>query len=387
MRSNSTFLFLLFTIVTLLSCNFKSSDRLQNRTLENIPQNFEVKQKVVFEKDLPGLFIQVPAFQYVLSLKIYIENSKKTELFWTTEKNVKDSLSDQLHKIQLDCPQSVFTLEINIFGTNRQLLYSDLIHVDKKNGSNNIYLEDEQKNVLMDHQVKIGTKNKLCYAGESDLNVLFFPDKLLPAPPPYSQNEGYFNPFEPSSTESKSVKNFDFFLFDRIGTYYIYTNENQDYGIFISVFDKDFPAVSQIKDLILATRFITKNEEYKKLLNSDNPKTSLDEFWLARNKNESEAKQLIKSYYNRVKEANRLFSFAKEGWKTDLGMIFIIFGRPAIVRKYSDKLIWYYTHDQGRNPVEFVFTYKFGQTVLERFENFREPWNAEILKWRMGKPE
>ena len=80
------------------------------------------------------------------------------------------------------------------------------------------------------------------------------------------------------------------------------------------------------------------NEEYKKLLNAENPKTVLDEFWLSRNKNESEAKQLIKTYYNRAKEANRLFSYAKEGWKTDMGMIFIIFGRPAMVKKFSNKI-------------------------------------------------
>ena len=387
MKNNLTPFFLLFFAMLFSACNFNSSERLQNRTFENLPQNFEVKHKVIFENKTPNILIQVPAFQYFLTLKVFITNEKKKELIWTSEKEINDSISECLHKFKLDCNESDFVLEVNVFSTNRQLLYSDLSLVNNKNGQNTIYLLDENENYLIDDNVKIDTKYRIISTEQSDCNISYFSSGLSPAPPPYSQNEGFFNPKEAEVTEKLELKNRDFFQFNRTGTYYIYTNDNQENGVFVSVFHKDFPIISQLKDLILATRFITKNEEYKKLLNAENPKTVLDEFWLSRNKNESEAKQLIKTYYNRAKEANRLFSYAKEGWKTDMGMIFIIFGRPAMVKKFSNKIIWYYSQSAGRGPVEFVFENRFGQAVLERSENYRDAWNAEILKWRMGKLE
>ena len=72
------------------------------------------------------------------------------------------------------------------------------------------------------------SKFRLISSDQSNLNIRFFSTNLSPAPPPYSQNEGYFNPIESESAEKIQLRNNDFFLFNRIGTYYIYTNDNQD---------------------------------------------------------------------------------------------------------------------------------------------------------------
>ena len=51
------------------------------------------------------------------------------------------------------------------------------------------------------------------------------------------------------------------------------------------------------------------------------------------------AKELIKNYYGRLQHANLFFTSYLEGWKTDRGMIFMIFGeRTNAVR--GQKLVF-----------------------------------------------
>lgn len=59
--------------------------------------------------------------------------------------------------------------------------------------------------------------------------------------------------------------------------------------------------------------------------------------------------ELMEKYYGRIKNANQMFStIHKEGWKTDMGMIYIIYGEPDHVETHPFELeqkpyqVWYY---------------------------------------------
>lgn len=87
-------------------------------------------------------------------------------------------------------------------------------------------------------------------------------------------------------------------------------------------------------------------------------KERFDQFWKERDPSPRTKKnEAFIDFYSRVLYANQNFSSYAEGWLTDMGMIFIIFGPPSSVDRqsnFSDNrrvVIWRY----GNNNLEFVF--------------------------------
>ena len=71
----------------------------------------------------------------------------------------------------------------------------------------------------------------------------------------------------------------------------------------------------------------------------------------------TERNELMEEYYNRVAYANKHFSHYLDGWKTDMGMVYIIFGTPSNIERHPFDIdakpyeVWtYYEHSR-----EFVF--------------------------------
>ncbi|MFM7815054.1 MAG: GWxTD domain-containing protein, partial [Flavobacteriales bacterium] len=87
---------------------------------------------------------------------------------------------------------------------------------------------------------------------------------------------------------------------------------------------------------------------------------------------------------------NHAFTTYTEGWKTDRGMIHIIFGNPQHIDRSAQQEVW----DYGENPqigiVRFVFKRKpspFSDDVyvLQRSTDYRYAWERLVLLWRQGK--
>ena len=71
----------------------------------------------------------------------------------------------------------------------------------------------------------------------------------------------------------------------------------------------------------------------------------------------TERNELMEEYFGRVAYANKSFSHYIEGWRSDMGMVYIIFGPPSNVERHPFDIgekpyeIWTY-YQQNR---EFVF--------------------------------
>ena len=387
LAKKSKYLLLFFLLLFLTAFESVFAQKLHHRELTLFSKNFELKYKCIFENDRPYLIVAAPAYNYRLGLKVYTDYSSKPNLVWQSEPEFRDSISETVHKIPLEFELNDFALEIKVVNSNKQLLFHDIAYVSASDVNTQLYITDADGLPLLRNYLKEDDFFKISHNKSSVLNfsVAYFSEEAIPAPPPASKNNGYFNPQNQVVSQNFTVIRARELKLSEKGIFYIQTDSTATEGIFISYFGEDFPALSNVNELVLATRYITKNEEYEKMTTSPNMKAALDEYWLSRNKNEQEAKRLISLYYNRMKEANRFFTYAKQGWKTDMGMIYTIFGKPQIVRKYADKTIWYYSHDVGRDPVEFVFLRYKNQFLLDRSGTLKEPWNAEIIKWRLGK--
>ena len=71
--------------------------------------------------------------------------------------------------------------------------------------------------------------------------------------------------------------------------------------------------------------------------------------------------EIMIEYYNRIKIANERYSHYTEGWKTDMGMVFIIYGNPSVIDRHpfeSDSKpyeIWTY-YDINRQYIFVDYT-------------------------------
>lgn len=151
-----------------------------------------------------------------------------------------------------------------------------------------------------------------------------------------------------------------------------------------------FPVMRDLDEMIRATRYIAKRDEYQTMRTARDPKRALDEFWLQFGEDPEEARQLIATYYGRVREANVHFSGLKEGWCTDRGMVHIIFGHADRVRRDRIGETWIYGDEGDVNALVFRFSRRergddFNAFDLERYPGFRSPWEAMVGSWRRGK--
>ncbi|CUU04571.1 GWxTD domain-containing protein [Candidatus Thermokryptus mobilis] len=107
------------------------------------------------------------------------------------------------------------------------------------------------------------------------------------------------------------------------------------------------------------------------------------EFWRKKDPTPNTLKnELMEEYYGRVKYANEHFSHYIEGWKTDMGMVYIIFGPPSSVDRHPFDIdskpyeIWYYYEINRR----FIFLDETGFGDYRLITPLWDEWTKNI--WR-----
>ena len=183
----------------------------------------------------------------------------------------------------------------------------------------------------------------------------------------------------------------DSILLSESGLYYFHLAESQ-LGQSVIVNDSQYPKVSQVDDLIESLVYLAAEEEYSKMSTSFAKKDLFDEFWLNNTKSEDKARRAIKEYYKRVKNANLLFTTYKEGWKTDMGMIYIVFGPPSKVFVKDTGIMWIYNKTFELPRVSFFFNhmntaFTDQHFVLERKLEYQNLWFRTVDLWRSGKKD
>ncbi len=89
--------------------------------------------------------------------------------------------------------------------------------------------------------------------------------------------------------------------------------------------------VDNIDEAVEQLRYIAYSDELKKLNKSkdDKKEENFRAFWARRDPTpETSKNELMDEYYRRVKYANDKFGTWQNGWKTAMGMIFVLFGPP-----------------------------------------------------------
>ena len=152
--------------------------------------------------------------------------------------------------------------------------------------------------------------------------------------------------------------------------------------------EDDYPQFSQLVNLSGPLIYISTRQEAERLALAKGNKKAFDRVVLAIASDTERARRLMRNYFRRVELANRYFTSYKEGWKTDRGMVYIIFGKPDVVFKFNDREVWNYDNDQFKISLTFTKSSSLfdpDNFVLIREKKFENTWYEVIDLWRNAR--
>jgi GWxTD domain-containing protein len=166
------------------------------------------------------------------------------------------------------------------------------------------------------------------------------------------------------------------FSFDKKGLYLVQQDTTSAEGVAFRV-ERDYPKLGTLETLAGPLVYICSKQEYEKITQAGNDKKKFDQVILSIVGNAERARTFMRGYFNRVEWANIYFSSYKEGWKTDRGMTFIVFGVPNEVYLFDDREVWEYKNDNSKLRFQFVKSptvFDPDNYVLIRDKKFTDDW-------------
>lgn len=298
-------------------------------------------------------------------------------------------------KIKIAAGSKLF-MDISVFDTNSGRRALQTLYVAKENifSAQNFEVEVPGKGLFVNPYFSTNTGLFLRHERRQDAEKLFvdfFKRSVAPAAPPYSlEGEETFK-YAPDSTFMLNKKQDRFELVaDRNGFYHCRIDTSQRDGITFFYFYRGFPEVDNYAKMIECARYIMTAEEFNSAMNASNKKEAADKFWLGFAGSPDRARTLIATWYGRIKEANIYFSSYTEGWKTDRGMIYTVFGPPKNIYKTSQSESWVYGDERSPHALTFLFTklsnpFTENDFTLSRNISYKNSWFMAVDMWRQGR--
>ena len=220
--------------------------------------------------------------------------------------------------------------------------------------------------------------------------MAWFPNTFKLCSPPYqmSVNKDFILP-TPDSIRVKLICDTCFFTMNHASILHIYRDSIGN-GKTIFNFSDHYPSFVRPSELLQPLRMLNSQKEFNELNILADKKEAVDRFWLNASGNVSRARELIRVFYTRAMLANTYFTSYTEGWKTDRGMIYIIFGLPTTIYKASTIEQWIYGTPQSPKVLVFNFIKKpnpftDNHYVMERNEAYKISWLQAVDTWRNGR--
>lgn len=168
---------------------------------------------------------------------------------------------------------------------------------------------------------------------------------------------------------------------------FVQTDSSSNSGCSFLTVSPYFPKFRRVDDLAKTVLYLCKTEEYDAIQNAKEKKKAFDRFWISVIVSPDRARSVLKRYYHNVTLANSLFTDYKEGWRTDRGMILIIYGYPKEVTRTDEEEIWTYSINGKKQNFNFAKVpnlFVQHHYVLVRDKDLSKVWLNEVGKWRKG---
>lgn len=319
---------------------------------------------------------------------LYVDSAYLTDsIYFNTEKTI-------IHDIVLPLKtkgEFLFSAQVTDENNSKEAEFFLVINKGDLNFRENFYISGEGGQMILGDRISVSQPFRLnSFANEgAGLYVRYYHRQFPIALPPFAVDNS--EPFDYSADSTFRLDyqkgSTDLLKLEKKGFYHFQTDTTDKQGFTIFVNDPDFPRLSLPQHILEPLRYISTSREYEQLSAYENPKLAVDSFWLVHAGLETRAKSLISKYYNRVQEANNLFTSYLEGWKTDRGMIYIVFGPPNHVFRATNTENWTYGEISRPQSLRFSFVrvnnpFTNNDFSLLRNPQYKEFWFNSVEIWR-----
>ena len=258
------------------------------------------------------------------------------------------------------------------------------------------------KNELFSPVTRLDEYVNLVYArGHVDSLFIWFykPFKEVPDPPAMLLPEKTLD-YDPKQVVALPYSDTLPMMFPKEGIYLCSVDRNIKDGFTFLNLGTTYPKLTTPDVMIEPLAYLASQDEMTELKSAQKPKAALDEFWIKCAGNVDKARELLRIYYTRVLYSNHYFTSYMEGWRSERGMIYIIYGPPDKVYKTTEGESWGYKKPvikskwSGRFTVTdsyLFFIFKKRQSVfsdndfyLSRSETLVTFWDKAVASWRKG---
>ena len=302
----------------------------------------------------------------------------------------------RLYTINFKIPrQGSFLLSCTIVDLNKKVSEEYFISIDHESSLSrpNFFVSSIQREVpLFRNYLAASDSFHIKYNDPTvgKLVVRYYHRNFLLAAPPFSFDTHADFDYLPDSTFTVDNDDSIPLNFPKEGFYHFLADTSSRQGLTLFRFKGGFPSVTTPEQMIESTRYLTSKKEFEEINASSGRKAAVDKFWLDIGGNPDRTRQLIKKYYSRIQESNHLFSSYTEGWRSDRGMIYIIFGSPNFVYKNSVSENWIYGQPNNAMSLNFFFTkvnnpFTNNDFTLSRAPIYESSWYRAVEYWRQGR--
>jgi len=351
----------------------------------------------------------VPTAEVQLNVKLYNLNQAKA-LADTALLNLSIIKVTGKPEYVFDVPLTVekgndYLAEVKILDRLRLLVSQSFVQFNTKSYNNryNFRMQGHfDKNELFSPILRIDEYINLVYSrGHIDsLFVSFYkPFREVPYPPSMLLPEKTLD-YDPLKVVAIPYSDTLPMMFPKEGIYLCSVDRSINEGFTLLNLGLTYPKLTTPEVMIEPLVYLANQDEMAELKTAAKPKAALDEFWIKCGGNVDKSRELIRIFYTRVLYSNYYFTSYMEGWRSERGMIYIIYGPPDKVYKTSDGESWGYKKPVikskwgGRFTVTdsyLFFNFKRRENVfsdndffLSRSETLITFWDKAIASWRKG---
>ncbi len=287
---------------------------------------------------------------------------------------------------------AISTVKIDLRDNNRGLMVQKFIELDRRNHncrqfftvrrSDSDFTMDGDKlsegPYLIDHN-----------SGKYSRAMVKYYNRDFPiAPPPFSVEADKVFDLTPDSTFQIQLGVPISFSAD--GFYHIQVIDSLKQGLTLFRFNPDFPFVKKLDHMIAPLRILNSKSEFNKISEAEDLKIAIDRFWLKIAGDRRRAKDLIAKFYGRVQDANSYFTSHVDGWKTDRGLVYLVYGPPNTLYKNSQSEIWIYGEEGHVSSLNLTFLkmqnpFTDNDYKLDRSPIYKNSWYQAVDSWRQGR--
>jgi GWxTD domain-containing protein len=351
----------------------------------------------------------VPMALLYVSVQVFNLSQGKTLVdtaFYNLDIVREESRQEYLYHIPLKVESGFdYVAEIKVLDRIRKAMTHSFVPFSTRSENNryNYYARGHfLHNELLNPVVRKNEYLNLIYL-RKNIDTLFIsyfqPYEGVPYPPNMILPERTINP-EPDTTIGLHYSDTLPVMLPKKGLYFCTNSKKITEGYTLMNFGISFPAMTTPEEMIEPLAYLASDEELNDLRHSLKPKLALDDFWVKCGGNIDKSRELIRIYYTRALFANLYFTSYREGWRTDRGMIYLIYGPPDKLYKASGEENWGYKKEEIKSSWGTRYTVKEdylffnfkkkdnkftdNDFYLSRSETIVTYWDKAVMNWRKG---